>query len=86
MICPDFSLTEIFYRNGYHGASPYTMGMTAVGTWKFNHPVGFGIHQVTNCNNLQRPGTDRTVLLMSNVVLRKVTSVYNPVSLWCFVL
>lgn len=56
MICPDFNLTEIFLRNAYHGASPYTMGMTAVGTWKFNHPVGFGIHQVqpiaTTCKGL----------------------------------
>lgn len=53
MICPEFHVIwsefeshPIFKRNGYHGSSPYTMGMTAVGTWKFNHPVGFGIHQV----------------------------------------
>lgn len=38
----------ISLRNAYHGASPYTMGVTAVGTWKFNLPVGFGVHQTMN--------------------------------------
>lgn len=33
-------------RNGYHGASPYTMGLTSLSTWRHDVPVGFGIHQV----------------------------------------
>ena len=28
------------------------MGVTAVGTWKYNHPVGFGVHQVRVHKNL----------------------------------
>ncbi|CAB4032191.1 alanine--glyoxylate aminotransferase 2, mitochondrial-like, partial [Paramuricea clavata] len=40
----------ISLRNSYHGASPYIMGVTAVGTWKFNHPVGFGVHQTMNAD------------------------------------
>ena len=35
-------------RNGYHGMSPYTMGLTALHTWKFNTPTGFGIQHTMN--------------------------------------
>ncbi|XP_052823038.1 alanine--glyoxylate aminotransferase 2, mitochondrial isoform X1 [Octopus bimaculoides] len=35
-------------RNAYHGASPYLMGLTALGTWRYNVPTGFGIHQTMN--------------------------------------
>lgn len=35
-------------RNCYHGASPYTSGLTAHGTWKFNFANSFGIHHATN--------------------------------------
>jgi alanine-glyoxylate transaminase/(R)-3-amino-2-methylpropionate-pyruvate transaminase len=31
-------------RNGYHGMSPSAMGLTALHTWKFPVPQGFGIH------------------------------------------
>ena len=31
-------------RNGYHGGSPGTMGLTAHSTWKFNVPHSFGVH------------------------------------------
>jgi alanine-glyoxylate transaminase / (R)-3-amino-2-methylpropionate-pyruvate transaminase len=34
----------IALRNGYHGGSQSTMGMTSHHTWKFNIPHGFGIH------------------------------------------
>jgi alanine-glyoxylate transaminase / (R)-3-amino-2-methylpropionate-pyruvate transaminase len=34
----------IALRNGYHGGSPSAMGLTALSTWKFNSPHGFGIH------------------------------------------
>lgn len=33
----------ISLRNAYHGMSPYTMGITAVGTWRYNVPTTFGI-------------------------------------------
>lgn len=32
-------------RNGYHGASPYLMGVTALSTWRYNTPTGFGMQQ-----------------------------------------
>ncbi|MBI3877792.1 MAG: aminotransferase class III-fold pyridoxal phosphate-dependent enzyme [Verrucomicrobia bacterium] len=34
----------IALRNGYHGGSQSTMGLTAHSTWKFNVPHSFGIH------------------------------------------
>lgn len=38
----------ISLRNGYHGMSPYTMGITNLGTWKYNVPNGFGISSTMN--------------------------------------
>lgn len=35
-------------RNSYHGASPYSAGLTAHGTWKYNFAHSFGIHHVMN--------------------------------------
>lgn len=35
-------------RNGYHGMSPYTMGLTSLSSWKFTVPTGFGITQTMN--------------------------------------
>mmetsp|Transcript_26078 Transcript_26078/g.83210 ORF Transcript_26078/g.83210 Transcript_26078/m.83210 type:complete len:416 (+) Transcript_26078:285-1532(+) len=40
----------IALRNCYHGMSPYTMGMTAHSTWKYNVPQGFGVHHALNPN------------------------------------
>ena len=31
-------------RNGYHGGSMQTMGLTSHHTWKFNVPHSFGVH------------------------------------------
>lgn len=36
----------IALRNGYHGMSPNTMGLTGHSTWKQNSPHYFGIHHV----------------------------------------
>jgi len=36
----------ISLRNAYHGMSPYTNGLTAHSTWRFNVAGNFGIHQV----------------------------------------
>lgn len=35
-------------RNAYHGMSPYTMGITAVGTWRYNIPVSSNIVHTMN--------------------------------------
>jgi len=34
----------IALRNAYHGTSPTTVGLTALNTWKYPMPQGFGIH------------------------------------------
>uniref|UniRef100_H2ZR98 Alanine--glyoxylate aminotransferase 2, mitochondrial n=1 Tax=Ciona savignyi TaxID=51511 RepID=H2ZR98_CIOSA len=42
------SFDVISFRNAYHGGSPYSVGLTAHGTWKHNYPNGFGIHHSVN--------------------------------------
>lgn len=42
-------------QHAYHGASPYLMGLTALSTWRYNQPTGFGIHQTTNPDVYQGP-------------------------------
>ena len=38
-------------RNCYHGTSPYTQGLTGLGTWKSGFANGFGIHHVSTPKN-----------------------------------
>jgi len=38
----------ISFRNGYHGMSPYAMGITALSTWRFDIPAAQGIHHAMN--------------------------------------
>jgi len=38
----------ISFRNSYHGASPYTNGLTAHSSWKFSFPNSFGTHHAMN--------------------------------------
>ena len=38
-------------RNGYHGMSQATMGLTGMGNWKQPLPQGFGIHRVSIPNS-----------------------------------
>lgn len=42
-------------RNAYHGASPYLMGLTALNTWRYNCPTGFGIQQTMNPDPFRGP-------------------------------
>jgi alanine-glyoxylate transaminase/(R)-3-amino-2-methylpropionate-pyruvate transaminase len=42
-------------RNGYHGMSPYTMGITSMNTWKFSVPTSFGIHPTMNPDVFRGP-------------------------------
>lgn len=35
-------------RNAYHGMSPYLMGLTALSTWHYQVPRGFGMHNTMN--------------------------------------
>jgi len=36
------------FRNSYHGASPYLMGLTSLSNWRYQVPSGFGYHQTMN--------------------------------------
>ena len=36
------------FRNCYHGTSPYTQGLTGMGTWKYPFANGFGVHHVSH--------------------------------------
>jgi len=45
----------IALRNGYHGMSPSSMGLTAHSTWKFPIAQGFGIHHAINPDGYRGP-------------------------------
>jgi len=39
----------VTFRNAYHGMSPYTMGLTAHGSWRYNLPgISSGVQQAMN--------------------------------------
>ncbi len=42
-------------RNGYHGGSQQTMGLTSHHTWKFNVPHSFGVHHAIFPDRLRGP-------------------------------
>jgi len=42
-------------RNGYHGGSMQTMGLTSHHTWKFNVPHSFGVHHALFPDRLRGP-------------------------------
>jgi alanine-glyoxylate transaminase/(R)-3-amino-2-methylpropionate-pyruvate transaminase len=42
-------------RNGYHGGSMQTMGLTSHHTWKFNVPHSFGVHHAVCPDRLRGP-------------------------------
>ncbi len=44
----------IALRNGYHGGSQSTMGLTSHHTWKFNVPHGFGVQHADPARPLPR--------------------------------
>ncbi|MGC3989683.1 MAG: aminotransferase class III-fold pyridoxal phosphate-dependent enzyme [Chthoniobacteraceae bacterium] len=49
----------IALRNGYHGGSQATMGLTSHSTWKFNVPHSFGVHHALAPDTYRGPwGSD----------------------------
>ena len=49
----------IALRNGYHGSSSSTIGLTAHSTWKFNLPQNNGVHHAVLADTFRGPwGTD----------------------------
>lgn len=49
------SFDFIALRNAYHGTSPNTLGLTALHTWKYPTPTGFGVHHATVPNRYRGP-------------------------------
>ncbi|XP_006002353.1 alanine--glyoxylate aminotransferase 2, mitochondrial isoform X2 [Latimeria chalumnae] len=47
------SFDIVTFRGGYHGVSPYTMGLTAISNWKQSMANGFGCHP-TMCPDVFR--------------------------------
>lgn len=45
----------IALRNAYHGNSPYSMGLTGLGSWKHVFANGFGIHHAINPDPYKGP-------------------------------
>lgn len=45
----------IALRNAYHGISESTLGALGIHTWKYNVPVGFGIHHTMNPDPYRGP-------------------------------
>lgn len=45
----------IALRNAYHGTSPSAIGLTALHTWKYPTPTGFGIHHARMPDRLRGP-------------------------------
>ncbi|XP_077866424.1 alanine--glyoxylate aminotransferase 2, mitochondrial-like, partial [Saccoglossus kowalevskii] len=41
--------------SAYHGGSPYLQGLTAISTWNYNFPRGFGIHNTMNPDVFRGP-------------------------------
>lgn len=61
----------ITLRNGYHGMSGTSMGLTSQNFWKFNTPHGFGIHHALNPDLYRGPwqyGDETAALNYSNDV------------------
>ncbi|MCE9629881.1 MAG: aminotransferase class III-fold pyridoxal phosphate-dependent enzyme [Planctomycetia bacterium] len=49
------SFDVVALRNGYHGGSMQTMGLTSHHTWKFNVPHSFGVHHALFPDRLRGP-------------------------------
>lgn len=45
----------IALRNAYHGGGASTRGLTAMSTWKYNDPHGFGVHHAINADPYRGP-------------------------------
>lgn len=45
----------IALRNGYHGGSSSTMGLTAHSTWKYNYPHSYGVHHAVLADTYRGP-------------------------------
>jgi alanine-glyoxylate transaminase / (R)-3-amino-2-methylpropionate-pyruvate transaminase len=70
----------IAVRNGYHGGSPTTMGLTSHSTWKFPTQVNHGVHHAVNPDPYRSPfrGTPEEIATQSAADIRDLIRFSTP--------
>jgi alanine-glyoxylate transaminase/(R)-3-amino-2-methylpropionate-pyruvate transaminase len=77
----------IALRNGYHGGSPGTMGLTAMNTWKFPGSSGGAVHHAINPDPYHSPfkGTPEEIATMSANDIRDLIRTSTPGKVAAFI-
>jgi alanine-glyoxylate transaminase / (R)-3-amino-2-methylpropionate-pyruvate transaminase len=77
----------IALRNGYHGGSPGTMGLTAMNTWKFPGSSGGAVHHTINPDPYRSPfkGTPEEIATMSANDVRDLIRTATPGKVAAFI-
>ena len=77
----------IALRNGYHGGSPGTMGLTALSTWKFPGSSGGAIHHAINPDPYRSPfkGTPAEVATQAANDVREIIRYSTPGKVAAFI-
>ena len=70
----------IAVRNGYHGGSPSSSGLTSLHTWKYPLPQSFGIHHTVNPDPYRSPfrGTPEEIASQSVAEMRDLIKFSTP--------
>src|SRR2546430_1104221 len=77
----------IALRNGYHGGSPGTMGLTAMNTWKFPGSSGGAVHHAVNPDPYRSPfsGTPEEIASKSANDVRDLIRTATPGKVAAFI-
>ena len=77
----------IALRNGYHGGSPGTMGLTALNTWKFPGSTGGAVHHALNPDPYRSPfkGTPEDIATQSANDVRDIIRCSTPGKVAAFI-
>jgi alanine-glyoxylate transaminase/(R)-3-amino-2-methylpropionate-pyruvate transaminase len=77
----------IALRNGYHGGSPSSMGLTSHNTWKFPVPGAVGIHHVVSPDPYRSPfsGTPEEIASKSADDIREIIRYSTPGRIAAFI-
>jgi len=77
----------IALRNGYHGGSPSSMGLTSHNTWKFPIPGAVGIHHVVSPDPYRSPfsGSPEEIAAKSAADIREIVRYSTPGKIAAFI-
>ncbi len=77
----------IALRNGYHGGSPTSMGLTSHATWKFPQQVSHGIHHAINPDPYRSPfrGTPEEIASRSAADIKDLIRFSTPGRIAAFI-